>query len=194
MMSVTADKARPIVVLGAGVLGRRIAAVFLAGGYTVHIRDPSAEALEEASSFIYGNFASFVALTPSPSSAASVDTALRTFTEIPEAVQNAWLVVEAVPEKLDLKIETFATLDKYTPVDCVFASNSSSFRSGLMVDKLGKERREKTLNVHFTMPPFIRTVELMTDGVTKTEVLKVLSDVLRECGTIPVTAKRESTG
>ena len=63
-----------------------------------------------------------------------------------------------------------------------------------MVEKIGNERREKTLNAHFTMPPFIRTVELMTDGVTKMEVLKVLSDVLRECGMIPVTAKRESTG
>lgn len=193
-MSVSADKARPIVVLGAGVLGRRIAAVFLAGGYTVHIRDPSAEALEEASTFIKDNFATFVGLMPSPSSAASVTTALRTFTEIPEAVQNAWMVVEAVPEKLELKIETLATLDQHTPVDCVFASNSSSFKSGLMVEKIGNERREKTLNAHFTMPPFIRTVELMTDGVTKMEVLKVLSDVLRECGMIPVTAKRESTG
>lgn len=193
-MSVSADKSRPIVVLGAGVLGRRIAAVFLAGGYTVHIRDPSKDALEEAASFINENFATFVGLTPSPSSAATVSTALRTFTEIPEAVQNAWMVVEAVPEKLELKIETLAMLDELTPEDCVFASNSSSFRSGLMIEKIGKERQEKTLNVHFTMPPFIRTVELMTDGFTKPEVFEVVSNVLRESGMIPVTAKRESTG
>lgn len=160
----------------------------------MHIRDPSKEALEEATSFINENFASFVALTPSPSSAASLSTALRTFTEIPEAVQNAWMVIEAVPEKLELKIETFALLDQHTPADCVFASNSSSYRSGLMIEKIGRERQEKTLNVHFTMPPGVRTVELMTDGVTKTDVFEVLSNVLRESGMIPVTAKRESTG
>lgn len=63
-----------------------------------------------------------------------------------------------------------------------------------MIEKLGAECREKTLNVHFTIPPAIRTVELMTDEMTKTEIFEVLSDVLRECGMIPVTAKRESIG
>ena len=157
----------------------------------MHVHDLSEPALTDVSTFLKHNLASFTALA---SSSSTTLTSFETFTDIGPAVQNAWLVVEAVPEKLELKIETFATLDKHAPADCIFASNSSSFRSGLMVEKLGTERRERTLNVHFTSPPEIRTVELMTDGVTREEVFEVVSEVLRECGVVPVTARKESTG
>lgn len=193
-MPATPEKSRPVVILGAGVLGRRIAGVFLAGGHTVHVHDPSPQALTDASTFLKHNLASFTALTSSSSSSSSTPTSFQTFTDIGPAVQNAWLVVEAVPEKLGLKIETFATLDELAPADCIFTSNSSSFRSRLMVEKLGTERRERTLNVHFTNPPEIRTVELMTDGMTREEVFEVVRGALRECGVVPVTARKESTG
>ncbi|KAE8371567.1 hypothetical protein BDV26DRAFT_298671 [Aspergillus bertholletiae] len=181
---------RPVVVLGAGVLGRRIAAVFLAGGYRVHIRDPSPQALSDASSFIDSHLPDFTALTPSQRPAGTY----RTFTEIPAAVSDAWLVVEAVPEKLALKISTFAEVDRNAPADCIIASNSSSYKSRLMLDEVKPERRERILNMHFTMPPAIRTVELMTDGETSRKLFDLLTGVLKECGMIPVTAKRESTG
>lgn len=188
----TPSKERPIVLLGAGVLGRRIAAVFLAGGYNVHIRDPSKQALSDTESFIHTQLPSFTAILPqqgkpSPGS-------LKAFTDIAPAVQNAWLVVEVVPEKLELKRETFAEVTASAPADCVLASNSSSFKSRFMVEDLETERREMALNMHFTMPPAIRTVELMTDGETKEELFGTLSEVLRECGMVPVTARRESTG
>ena len=186
-----ASKERPIVLLGAGVLGRRIAATFLAGGDTVHIRDPNSAALADAKSFLAAQLPSFVAALPQAGHASG---SLRTFTEIEPAVQDAWLVVEAVPEKLELKKTTFAAVAASAPVDCVLASNSSSYRSRLMVEDLKKEWRERALNMHFTMPPAIRTVELMTDGETRYELFGVLSEVLRECGMVPVTAKRESTG
>lgn len=63
-----------------------------------------------------------------------------------------------------------------------------------MVEGLEKNWRERGLNMHFTMPPAIRKVELMTDGEIKHELFGVLSEVLRECGMVPVTANRESTG
>lgn len=188
----TPSKERPIVLLGAGVLGRRIAAVFLAGGYNVHIRDPSKQALSDAESFIHTQLPSFTAILPQQEKTSPGS--LKTFTEISPAVQDAWLVVEAVPEKLGLKRETFAEVTASAPADCVLASNSSSFKSKFMVEDLEKKRREMALNMHFTMPPAIRTVELMTDGETKEELFGTLSEVLRECGMVPVTARRESTG
>ncbi|KAL5358434.1 hypothetical protein BJX96DRAFT_173434 [Aspergillus floccosus] len=186
----TPSKTRPVVVLGAGVLGRRIAAVFAAGGYKVHIRDPSVQALSDASAYIAAHIAEFTAHTPDKPTPGTVDI----FTTIADAVANAWLVVEAVPEKLDLKITTFGEVDRSTPADCILASNSSSFKSRLMVDGVSSARRARVLNMHFTMPPAIRTVELMTDGETESALFPLLSDVLRECGTVPVTARRESTG
>ncbi|KAK4155077.1 hypothetical protein C8A00DRAFT_32068 [Chaetomidium leptoderma] len=160
---------RPVVVLGAGVLGRRIACCFLAGGYNVHSYDTFSESLQGAAHF-------------------------KAYDDLEAAVKEAFLIIEAVPEKLQLKIDMFGELDKKCPADCVIGSNSSSFKSSLMLDKISPERRKLICNVHFTMPPEIRTVELMTDGETHPEVLSYLTEVLARCGMLPVTAKKESTG
>ncbi|KAL4811365.1 hypothetical protein BDV18DRAFT_165453 [Aspergillus unguis] len=181
-----------IAVLGAGVLGRRIASVFLAGGHKVHIRDPSAQALSDAAAFIDEHRADFTALVPSPYPTSGN---YETFTEIEPAVADADFVIEAVPEKLPLKIETFAEVDRCArKAGCVIASNSSSFKSRLMIEKVGEQRRDRVLNVHFTMPPGIRTVELMTDGETRDEVFEYVTELLKGCGMVPVTARKESTG
>jgi 3-hydroxyacyl-CoA dehydrogenase len=63
-----------------------------------------------------------------------------------------------------------------------------------MLDDVSQTRRERVLNMHFTMPPGIRTVELMTCGETKPELFGELSEILKGCGMVPVTARRESTG
>ncbi|KAL2845649.1 hypothetical protein BJY01DRAFT_263563 [Aspergillus pseudoustus] len=188
----TSSQHRPVVVLGAGILGRRIASVFLAGGYKVHIRDPSPAALTAATEFIDTHRSAFTALTPTPHPASGL---YKTFTDLPAAVADAWLVIEAVPEILELKTGIFEEVDQYAPKDCVLASNSSSYKSGLMVEKVKEDRKAQVLNMHFTMPPGIRTVELMTcGGETKGEVFEEVTRVLVRCGMVPVTARKESTG
>ncbi|PYH75717.1 hypothetical protein BO82DRAFT_348797 [Aspergillus uvarum CBS 121591] len=183
---------RPITILGAGVLGSRIASALLAGGHRVHMRDPSADALTIAATYIDAHRAEFEALLPAPVSTGLGD--YQVFTSLADAVRNAWLVIEAIPERLDLKIAIFAELDAHTPGDCILASNSSSFKSRLMIQKVQPARRARVLNMHFTMPPGIRSVELMSCGETDPQHFARLSEVLRGCGLIPVTARRESTG
>lgn len=196
---------RPIAILGAGVLGRRIGCIFVAAGYNVHIRDPSAEALNAAIEYIDAHKEEYSLLPRISKEKENVNYAsgmerkpllgsYKTFADIGPAVSNAWLVIEAVPEKLDLKIETFAEVDAKAPADCIIGSNSSSFKSSLMVTKVSAARQHRVLNIHFTMPPDILTVELMTCGQTDWDVLTYVKDVLGECGTIPVIARRESTG
>ncbi|KAK0618848.1 hypothetical protein B0T14DRAFT_584029 [Immersiella caudata] len=153
---------RLITILGAGVLGRRIATVFVAGGYAVHIRDPSPDARSDARSdalaFISANHAHFVSeLNPTKSITPGL---FRSFEDLESAVKYAWLVIEAVPEKLELKVNTFGGLDRKAPRDCIFGSNNSSFQSGLTVGKVGEQRKGLVCNVQFTMPPGTRTVEL----------------------------------
>ena len=211
---------RPVAVIGAGVLGRRIGCVFIAAGYHVHIRDPSPVALRDAEDYIDKHKVEF-SLMPriqkmreednegdpgdpkGQTSISQVDlesyTAApygncKTFTELEPAISNAWLIVEAVPEILRLKIDTLADLEKYAPADCYIGSNSSSIKSNLMLVKVSDKRKRKIFNIHFTMPPAIRTVELMTCGETDPEIFPYLETVLGECGMLPVTARRESTG
>ncbi|KAB8076418.1 hypothetical protein BDV29DRAFT_170217 [Aspergillus leporis] len=108
---------RPVVFLGAGVLGRRIASVFLAGGYKMHIRDPLYPSPLRRVRLHRQPLHILTALAPSQRPSGTYET----FTVIPAAVSDAWLVVEAVPEKLPLKISTFAEVDHNAPADCIIA-------------------------------------------------------------------------
>ncbi|PWY83821.1 YWTD domain-containing protein [Aspergillus sclerotioniger CBS 115572] len=190
-MSARSQPSRPITVLGAGILGRRIASVFLSDSHKVHLCDPSHDALSEAEAYINSSRDTFSALTSTPHPETGP---LSLFTDRATALDNAWLVVEAVPEILDLKIETFEEVDRLVPDDCILATNSSSFRSGSMVSGLSDERKKRVLNVHFTMPPGTRTVELMTCGNTAEDVIHDLVGVLERCGLCPFVAREESTG
>lgn len=116
------------------------------------------------------------------------------FEELAQAVDNAWLVIEAVPEKLPLKIDTFAELEKVAPNDCLLATNSSSYKSSEMLDKVSAEAKPRIMNMHYYMPPQVMVVELMTDGHTIPSILEFLADRLREAATKPYIAKKESTG
>ncbi|PYI02952.1 hypothetical protein BO78DRAFT_432528 [Aspergillus sclerotiicarbonarius CBS 121057] len=190
-MSQRSQPSRPVAVLGAGILGRRIASVFLSGSHKVHLCDPSQHALSDAETYVNASRDTFTALTPTsrpPSGPLSL------FTDLATAVDNAWLVIEAVPEILDLKIKTIEEAAKLIPDDCIIATNSSSFKSRLMVSGLSEERKKRVLNMHFTMPPDIRTVELMTCGSTAEEVIDDLVGVLEKCGMCPLVAMKESTG
>ncbi|KAJ9295529.1 hypothetical protein DTO271G3_5985 [Paecilomyces variotii] len=181
---------RPVVVLGAGVLGRRIATVFVAAGYNVKVRDPSPEARDATIAYIDSHKDEFSRLSKGQRTYGTYSACA----DIDSAVKDAWFVIEAVPEKLELKIDTFAELDQKAPADCIFGSNSSSFKSRFMIEKVRPVRRSQVLNVHFTMPPTILTVELMTDGETKPEIFPFLTKVLDDCGMLPATARKESTG
>ncbi|KAJ5762170.1 Dehydrogenase multihelical [Penicillium nucicola] len=221
-MVVTPRTDRPVAIIGGGVLGRRIGCVFAAAGYHVHVRDISPMALQDAASYIDSHKVEFSLMprihrakedihdsegqvkgTKLETSITQVDLEsstnapfghVKTFEELEPAVLNAWLVVEAVPELLDLKIDTIGEIDRIAPEDCLIGSNSSSFRSSLMLAKVRSERKRITFNLHCAMPPAIRTVELMTCGETDPAVLEYMQDVMGECGLLPVTARRESMG
>ncbi|KAF2155504.1 3-hydroxyacyl-CoA dehydrogenase-like protein [Myriangium duriaei CBS 260.36] len=182
-------RSRPVAILGGGVLGRRIACTWAAAGYTVHIRDPSEEQRNAAVHYVEQNIASYAeAISNSrPGNAAAFD-------ELEAAVKNAWLVVEAVPEKLQIKIDTFGDLAKMTTGDCLLASNSSSYKTSEMLEKVNDATKKRIFNTHYMMPPENRIVELMTDGYTDPDIFPFLVDRLEECGMSPIVARKESTG
>jgi 3-hydroxyacyl-CoA dehydrogenase len=197
-----------VAVLGAGVLGmdpilfenksillimyigRRIACVWAAGGYNVAIRDPSKDQRTAALIFIDNNIASFYKTFGNTNTKVGQYAA---YEDLAPAVKDAWFVIEAVPEKLDLKISTFAETAAKAPKDCIMGSNSSSFKSRLMVVKLNDEDKKRVLNVHYTMPP-VRVTELMTSTFTDPAIFTFLEEKHREVGLLPATARKESTG
>lgn len=119
---------------------------------------------------------------------------ISTHQDLADAVADAWLVIEAVPENLGLKIATFAELEAAAPDDAILASNSSSYKSSEMLEKVGEATKARILNTHYYMPPDVMVVELMTDGLTHPSLISFLADRQKEAGTIPYVARKESSG
>ncbi|KAE8147145.1 NAD(P)-binding protein [Aspergillus avenaceus] len=181
-------RSRPVAVLGAGVLGRRIACIWASAGYDVRIRDPSPEQRADCTAYIQANVHSYGQKTSqSPGT-------FEAFEDIEATVSHAWLVIEAVPEKLELKIATFAQLEAVAPQDCILASNSSSYKTSEMIEKVSDATKARILNMHYYMPPECMIVELMTDGYTDEGIFPFMVDRSKEAATLPYVARKQSTG
>jgi 3-hydroxybutyryl-CoA dehydrogenase len=109
-----------------------------------------------------------------------------------EALDDAWLAIESVPEKLEIKIATWDQIDQAAPPDTIFGTNSSSFPSRLMAEKVRDKSR--LCNMHFYMPPESNGLDLMSNGETDRGLLDTLLTVLPEFGVYPFEARRECTG
>jgi 3-hydroxybutyryl-CoA dehydrogenase len=178
---------RPVAVIGAGTLGRRIALAFAAHGAQVRVYDPAEAQRDAAIDYVTREFPTlaerFAGVTPGQVS---------TEADLAEAVDKAWLVVEAIPERLELKIQIFGQLDELSAADAILASNSSSYASRLFLDKV--DHPERVLNIHFYMPPKQNAVDVMSCGQTDRSVIDFVLATLPQFGLYPFEARRESTG
>jgi 3-hydroxybutyryl-CoA dehydrogenase len=178
---------RPVAVIGAGTLGRRIALMFASRGGTARIYDRSAEQLAAATQYVTGTLPKLVAERGSGQVGGVTGAA-----SLAEALDDAWLAVEATPERLEIKVPLWGEIDEAAGADTIFATNSSSYPSRLMAENV----RDKTrlCNMHFYMPPESNAVDLMSDGQTDRGLLDTLLAVLPEFGLYPFEARQESTG
>jgi 3-hydroxybutyryl-CoA dehydrogenase len=180
-------QSRPVAVIGAGTLGRRIALMFAGHGADVRIHDLSESQRDVALDFVTNN------LPVMSDSLTDVEPGrVSTEADIADAVRDAWLVVEAIPERLDLKKQVFGELDELAAADAILASNSSSYASRLFLDKV--HNPERVLNIHFYMPPTQAAVDVMSCGQTARAVIDFVMSTLPEFGLYPFEARRESTG
>lgn len=180
---------RPVTIIGAGTLGRLIATVFAAGGSDIRIFDTSAEQLEAGRDHVERNVAAVrEALDLRPGRTGRVEVA----DDLAGAAAGAWLVVESVPERVDLKVEVFGELDRVSAPDAILATNSSSLPSRLVIDKV--QHPERVLNMHFQQPPDLNAVELMSCGRTDPAIVDALMARLPAYGLVPFRVRRESDG
>jgi 3-hydroxybutyryl-CoA dehydrogenase len=180
---------RPIAIDGAGTLGRRIASAYAAGGTDVRIFDLSEEQREAAVRYVEKQVDRVTkTLNPDGSRTGSAVAA----DDLGEAVSGAWMVIEAVPERLEIKREVFGQLDELADGDAILASNSSSIPTSQMIDKV--KHPERVLNTHYQQPPELNSVELMSCGQTDEGVIDALMSKLPEYGLVPFRVRRESDG
>ena len=102
------------------------------------------------------------------------------------------MVIEAVPEDLDLKVSLLGRIDRLVPKSTIIATNSASFRSGELVSEV--RNRERVLNTLYYIPPRNRCVELMSCGYTSLDLVQFLRSEMVGMGLRPMVVGNESTG
>lgn len=179
-------KDKVIAVLGAGRMGCGIAQVFLDSGIEVHLYDTFPDALQRARLTVeemHGMLGG---------EASSLER-LGLFTDLPVAVGNADVVIEAIPEKLNLKQDVFAQLELHCKPDALLATNTSAIPIASIGEHLKTAGR--VLGMHFWNPPhLVPLVEVVqgarTDPSQVTRAMALLSAV----GMEPVHVFRDIPG
>ncbi|KAK9900531.1 3-hydroxybutyryl-CoA dehydrogenase [Cystobasidium minutum MCA 4210] len=180
---------RPVVVIGGGQLGRRIAVVWGAKGRPVVICEKIPQVREAATAFYNATIEDHV-----KSVGGTRAGNLSVTEDLEDAVKNAWLVIEAIPERLSIKQDVFALLEKHTPTDAILASNSSSFKSREIAVNLNLDTATRVLNMHYFTPPENPCLEVMTSGSTDPKVIEFVLEQATLHGQRPFHVLKESSG
>jgi 3-hydroxybutyryl-CoA dehydrogenase len=183
------ERAERVAVLGAGQMGHGIAQVSAMAGHEVMLRDVKDEFVQRGLAGIAANLAKGVEL--GKLQAAERDAALRRVrgtTDLGEAVREASIVVEAVPEDLALKQRTFREVERLCPPDALLASNTSSLRIASIAD--GLQARGRVLGLHFFNPVHLMPlVEVVHHAGTEPAQLERAVRFARGLGKEPIVVK-----
>ena len=185
---------RRVAVIGAGTMGRQIALQCARHGFPVALFDVQAGALAEAERWqreIARGWVEMGELLPTREDA--VFERIRYEVDLAQALGDADLAIEAVPERIELKRDIFARADRLLPAGAIIASNSSSIRVSALED--ATERPELVANLHFYLPVWDSPmVEVGGGSCTDPEVLAALTRFARAIKILPLRVMRESTG
>jgi 3-hydroxybutyryl-CoA dehydrogenase len=184
---------KTIAVIGAGIMGRGIAHVAALGGYRTILEDLTPAALRKAESEIRTNLDKAVELKKvSSDDAHAAFSRLEYAGSVEEAAREADLVIEAVPEEMESKIEIFTLLDKICRPATILASNTSS----LSITEIASVTycATKCLGMHFFNPVHkMKLLEVVRALETDDETIAAAADVGHRMGKEVVVIK-ESPG
>jgi 3-hydroxybutyryl-CoA dehydrogenase len=182
-----------IAVVGAGTLGWQIALTFALRGVEVRLSDAFPEALERGLALMRAEVETLVAKGELPAEAVSAPERVIACGSLASAVDGAWLTIEAIPERLELKRAFFAELSALAGPEVILASNSSSYKSRAFADVT--RCPERLMNTHFYGRPWRRpAVELMGCGCTDPAKIERVRAFFAACGLRPFVCRGESTG
>jgi 3-hydroxybutyryl-CoA dehydrogenase len=184
---------KTIGVIGAGTMGRGIACAAAFGGYRTVLEDVSPEMLEQGSAYISQALEEGVArgkVTPEEKIKALAN--LTTSRSVEDLCREADLLIEAVPEEMEVKLEIFTIFDKFAKPDAIMASNTSSLSITEMASITF--RAENCIGMHFFNPvPKMKLLEIVRALETSEATLQACVEVGRRMGK-EVVVIRESPG
>ena len=183
-----------ITVLGSGVMGHGIAQVSATAGYNVVLRDIKQEFLDKAMEKIKWSLDKLVSKEKiSKEEGDSIFARITPIVDLNEAVKNAELVIEVVPEIMDLKKSVYAELDKAAGPEVIFASNTST----LPITEIANttSRPEKFIGIHFFNPPqLMKLVEVIPGEKTGQEITELTQEFVKSVNKQAVLCRKDVPG
>jgi len=178
---------KTVFVMGAGAMGNGIAQVAAQAGYDVTMEDVSQEFLQKGLASIERRLSRGVAKsTISEDDKTDIMSRISTATGISSA-KDADLVIEAIPEILELKINAFKELDSICPKHAILASNTSALPISAMA--AATKRQPKVVGIHFMNPvPVMKGVEIILGRHTSDETLQTSKEFVQSLGKEPCEA------
>ena len=188
------DPIKTVTLIGAGKMGVKIAARAAAFDFAISVYDVSKEILEKASDLIRADIQATCDEGVSKEDPEEAFLRVSFCQDLNDAVAETDLIIEAVPEKLDLKKEIFAELDRIAAERAIIATNSSSIPVSKIEDAV--RRRDKVANIHFYARPTGITpmVDLMGGTETSGETLDRGREWIEGIGCLPLVVKKECMG
>ncbi|HKO54798.1 MAG TPA: 3-hydroxyacyl-CoA dehydrogenase family protein [Thermoanaerobaculia bacterium] len=173
---------RSIAVIGTGTMGRGIAYLSALAGYETFVHDVETAALDGARGWLESTLRKGVEKGKVAEDAAQAAMArVQMAQDLEPAVRTADLIIEAVPENLELKRELFAQADLFCSEEAILASNTSSISITTLAGNV--ERRDRFVGMHFFNPPHLmKLIEIVRGERTSAETIDETRAVAEQMG------------
>ena len=183
-----------VTVAGGGVLGSQIAYQCAFKGKNVTVYDIGDDAVAAARERVKALRAAYKRDIKATDEQFDAGLGRMSFTtDLSEAVKNANLVIEAIPEKPSIKHDFYQSLAKLAPENTIFASNSSTYVPSTFASDTG--RPDKFLNLHFANQIWLmNTAEIMGTDQTDPDIYNRIVSFAREIGMVPIQLHKEQPG
>jgi len=184
-----AGPVRGAAVIGLGTMGPGIAATLARAGMKVATFDSDAGKRSRAAPAFAGAATVLTALAVPDHTAHAISV----HDTLAECVASANLVIETVPENLDLKIQVFRDIEAHVADDCILASDTS----GIPITQIqaGTRVPGRVIGMHWSNPPhIIPMIEVIWGARTAPATAEALVSVVRRCGHVPITIRKDVPG
>jgi 3-hydroxybutyryl-CoA dehydrogenase len=179
---------RKVAVLGAGTMGHGIAQVCAQSGFEVALGDVSDVQLAKAVEKVRGSLEKLASKGKLDAEVATVLGRLTVSSAMDRVLEGADLVIEAVPEKMELKLELFRTASVKAPPLAIFATNTSSLSVTEIAADTG--RSERVVGLHFFNPvPVMELLEIVRGLSTDDATVDAALGFARRIGKDPIVVK-----
>ena len=187
-------KINQITVLGSGIMGHGIAQISAMAGYNVILRDIEQSFLDKAMDKIKWSINKLVEKQKiTPTEAENIINRIRPVVDLEQSLKGSTLVIEAVPEDLNLKKRVYEEIEKFATDDMVFASNTST----LPISEISAftTRPDKFIGLHFFNPPqLMPLVEIIPGLKTEQQVTELAINLVNDVKKTPIVCKKDVPG